>query len=265
MRLGGLGLFHREVLVLAALAAAAVVALFLLAPIHQDPEYHHFADQRTILGLPNFWNVVSNAPFLLVALLGLRALANHAAFSERWESHAYIILLAGLALVAFGSGYYHFDPSDATLFWDRLPMTIVFVALLSITLGERLNLRAGRLLLAPLLVLGVASLLYWKATGDLRLYILVQFYPILALPLMLAWLPARYTEAGGIWAMIGFYVLAKALESADSPIWQAAAPLSGHPWKHVAGAAAMLCYVQTMRHRQNARKRFQPNSLTGAI
>jgi len=65
--------------------------------------------------------------------------------------------------------------------------------------------------------------------------------------------------------MIGFYVLAKALESADSRIWQAAAPLSGHPWKHIAGAAAMLCYVQTMRHRQNARKRFQPNSLTGAI
>jgi len=252
-------------LALIGLAALAVVALFLLAPIHQDPEYHQFADHRTILGLPNFWNVVSNAPFLLVALWGLRALANHAAFSERWERHAYIILLAGLALVAFGSGYYHFDPSDATLFWDRLPMTIVFMALLSITFGERLNLRAGRLLLAPLLVLGVASLLYWKATGDLRLYILVQFYPMLALPLMLAWLPARYTEAGGIWAMIGFYVLAKALESADSRIWQAAAPLSGHPWKHVAGAAAMLCYVQTMRHRQNARKRFQPNSLTGAI
>jgi hypothetical protein len=35
--------------------------------------------------------------------------------------------------------------------------------------------------------------------------------------------------------------------------------------EHVAGAAAMLCYVQTMRHRQDTRKRFQPNSLTGAI
>jgi hypothetical protein len=136
------------------------------------------------------------------------------------------------------------------------------MTLLAITFGERINPRTGRLLLAPLLVLGVASLLYWKASGDLRLYVLVQFYPMLALPLMLAWFPPRYTGAGGTWAMIGFYVLAKALELADSRIWQAAAPLSGHPWKHAAGAVAMLCYVQTMCHRQNAAQR-RPASASG--
>jgi len=61
--------------------------------------------------------------------------------------------------------------------------------------------------------------------------------------------------------MIGFYVLAKALESADAKIWQAAAPLSGHPLKHVAGAAAMLCYVQMMRHRRNAAQRPSASAL----
>jgi hypothetical protein len=28
--------------------------------IQQDQLYHVFADQRTLLGIPHFWNVVSN-------------------------------------------------------------------------------------------------------------------------------------------------------------------------------------------------------------
>src|SRR5271163_3422367 len=96
-----------------------LIALLILPPIHQDPSYHAFADQRTIWGVPNFWNVVSNLPFLLVAIWGLRALRNGQAFLEQWERAAYSILLSGIALVAFGSSYYHAWPDDATLFWDR--------------------------------------------------------------------------------------------------------------------------------------------------
>jgi hypothetical protein len=128
-------------------------------------------------------------------------------------------------------------------------MTVVFMALLAITVGERINPRAGRLLLAPLLILGSASLLYWRATGDLRLYVLVQFYPMLALPLMLALFPPRYSGVAGVWAMIAFYVMAKLFEFADQWIWQLAKPLSGHPLKHVAGVLAMLCYAECIFHR----------------
>ena len=71
-----------------------------------------------------------------------------------------------------------------------------------------------------------------------------------ALPLMLILFPARYSGTAGIWAMIAFYALAKALEFADHLLCNAAAPLSSHPWKHVAGAIAMLCYIQTVRHRK---------------
>jgi hypothetical protein len=46
--------------------------LLLLPPIPQDQSYHQFADQRTIFGIPNFWNVVSNLPFLAVGAAGLR-------------------------------------------------------------------------------------------------------------------------------------------------------------------------------------------------
>jgi hypothetical protein len=79
--------------------------LLLLGPISENPDYHHFADHRTILGVPNFCNVLSNALLLLVAMWDCSAFSNRAAFTEPWERHAYLILLGGLSLVAFGSGY----------------------------------------------------------------------------------------------------------------------------------------------------------------
>ena len=53
----------RRVLAFLVLMVASLVGLLLLPPISQDQNYHDFADQRTILGMPHFWNVVSNLPF----------------------------------------------------------------------------------------------------------------------------------------------------------------------------------------------------------
>lgn len=49
---------RRPVLVFFGLMAASLAGLLLLPPIPQDQSYHHFADQRTLLGVPNFWNVI---------------------------------------------------------------------------------------------------------------------------------------------------------------------------------------------------------------
>ena len=235
-----------RIALLIALAALAIGGLFLLPSIAQDPTYHNFADHRAIFRIPNFWNVVSNLPFLMVAMFGFFRVGQ---FAEAWERRAHMVLLGALALVALGSSYYHLHPTDDTLFWDRLPMAVVFMALLAITMGERVNSQAGRLMFLPLLVIGAGSLLVWLGTGDLRAYVLVQFYPMVAVPLMLSLFPPRYTGTPGLWAMVAFYVLAKIFELTDYWIWNVAAPLSGHPWKHVAGAAAMFCYVLTVRER----------------
>src|SRR4029077_136268 len=144
-----------------AIVGVAVLALFLLPPIAQDSAYHNFADQRAFWGTPNFWNVMSNLPFLLVAIWGLRTLRSQSAFQQNWERTAYCLLLTGVAFVAFGSAYYHLAPDDSALFWDRLPMTIAFMSLLASTIGERINMKAGQLLLPPLIAMGAASVLYW--------------------------------------------------------------------------------------------------------
>jgi hypothetical protein len=96
-----------------------------------------------------------------------------------------IVLFTGLFLTGFGSSYYHLNPNDGTLFWDRLPMPLCFAAILAAVVEERVDARAGAMLLRPLLAIGIFSLLLWRWTDDLRLYALAQFFPFLALVLIL--------------------------------------------------------------------------------
>lgn len=207
------------------MAAMLGVAFVVVPPIAQDPAYHVFADRRTFLGVANFWNVLSNLPFALVALYGMKAAG---------QTQAYRWLLAGTAGVAFGSSYYHLYPTDATLFWDRLPMTVVFMSVVAISTGKRL-------LLFPLLTLGIASVLIWRFTGDLRLYALVQFGSIAAVLWMLVTRRTDSLQSRTLRWVVLLYIAAKALESAGA-----------HPWKHVLAAAALFVYVHAVvRHDRN--------------
>src|SRR5258708_13040684 len=61
----------RPIPVLYGLMIASLVALLPLPPLLQDQAYHQFADQRELFGIPNFWNVVSNLPFVAVGAVGL--------------------------------------------------------------------------------------------------------------------------------------------------------------------------------------------------
>ena len=73
-------------------------------------------------------------------------------------------------MTGFGSAYYHWNPSNGTLFWDRLPMALTFMAILTVAAEERVSTKTGAILLWPLLALAVFSLLLWRWTDDLRLY-----------------------------------------------------------------------------------------------
>lgn len=220
------------------LAALSLAALLLVPPIAQDQLYHGFADQRTLFGVPHFWNVVSNVPFVLVGAAGL----------TRFREATARILFLGIFLTGFGSTYYHLAPSDGALFWDRLPMTMGFMALLAGAIGERTNLRTELLVLGPLLAIGLLSLLVWQWTDDLRLYGWVQFFPIVAIPLLL-WL--RPVHSGVAWLLGAglVYVAAKAFELTDAGVYSALG-LSGHTLKHlVAGLSCwmLLCYFTVRR------------------
>ena len=232
---------NRRVLVLLALMAASLVGLLLLPAIAQDQSYHEFADQRTLFGIPNFWNVVSNFPFVAIGAVGLWQFRRNPAID---------VLFLGILLTGFGSAYYHLDPNDRTLFWDRLPMAISFMAILAISIEERVDAKAGTVLLWPLIAVGVFSLLLWRWTGDLRLYGWVQFFPCLALPLLFLLFPAKYSGTSYWIVAAALYALAKLFEFYDSAIYSMGSILSGHTLKHIAAAAA--CFA-VLRHFQKRR------------
>lgn len=226
----------RSIIVLGA-AMLTLTGLYFVPPITQGQSYHAFADGRAALGIPNFWNVVSNLPFVLIGAAGLRLRA----------SASIRIIFLGIFLVGFGSSYYHWNPSDAALFWDRLPITLAFMAILANAIEERVDEKAGAILLWPLLALGVTSLLIWRATGDLRLYGWVQFFPILVLPLLFWLYPPKYTGTANWLVAAALYAVAKVFEFLDGQIMSAGHVLSGHTLKHLFAAAA--CFV-ILRHFQ---------------
>src|ERR1700730_2473427 len=231
----------RPIPVLYGLMIASLVALLPLPPLLQDQAYHQFADQRELLGIPNFWNVVSNLPFVAIGAVGLLRFHREATTT---------VLFAGIFLTGFGSSYYHLDPNDSTLFWARVPMTLCFAAILSAVLEERIDAKAGAMLLRRLLAIGIFSLLLWRWTDDLRLYAWAQFFPFLALVLILRLFPPKYTGASYWVIAASLYALAKALEYFDEKVYSAGSILSGHTLKHLAAAAAGFAILRLFQTRR---------------
>ena len=216
------------------IAVAFGIVIFNFPPIEQQLDYHNFIDIKTILNIPNFWNVLSNLPFLIVGLLGLTRLN---VFNIKRIQ--YLMFFIGILLVAFGSSYYHLNPNNDTLVWDRLPMTIAFMSLLSILISESINEKIGKNLLFPLLVLGFASVDYWLITSDLRLYVFVQFCPILIIPILLICFKLKINVVNGYWFLLLAYVIAKLFEFFDAQVFDYL-NFSGHSLKHIISALGLF-------------------------
>jgi hypothetical protein len=250
-------------LLLASIMVGAAAVVFSRPPIPQDPAYHRMADERTLLGIPNALNVLSNLPFALVGIWGLsvtlrRRAEREAPFVDPWHRWSYATIFAGALLTAAGSSYYHLAPDNFRLVWDRLPMTVAFMGLLAAIVGERVSVRAARTLLVPLVLAGTASVAYWywgelRGSGDLRPYALVQFGSLLAVVTLCAAYPSR-TE-GGRWLAAGLvaYALAKGLEAADQPIFALGHLVSGHTLKHLVAAGGAGCLVAMLQARRPSR------------
>jgi hypothetical protein len=229
-----------RLLIVLGLTAASLAGLLLLPPIPQDQSYHDFADQRTLLGIPNFGNVVSNLLFIAIGAVGLRRFH---------RDPAIFIIFLGIFLTGFGSSYYHWNPRDSTLFWDRLPIALTFMAIMAVAIEERVNERAGAILLWPLLAIGAFSLLLWRWTGDLRLYGWVVFFPGLALVLLFSLFPPKYTGTSYWVIALVLYALAKVFELNDRKV-DVNFVLSGHALKHIFAAAACFAILRYFETRQ---------------
>lgn len=238
--------------ILLALTVVILISVLFFEPMAQDTSYHQFADVSTAFGIPNAWNVLSNIPFILIGMFGL--IETRKLYRERSGESWFMacqVFFVGLILTGLGSAYYHLSPENVTLVWDRLPMTISFMAFFSFILSMHISQRVGAIALWPLLVIGLASVLYWSYTegigaGDLRFYAVVQFLPMLLMPIILLMFPVSSYKKKYVWILIALYVVAKLMEYFDANIYQVLS-ISGHTIKHIIAAFSGIAFLMAVK------------------
>jgi len=219
-------------------------AAVLLPAMPQPVAYHDFADHRAMFGVANFLDVASNLGFLLAAIAGFAVvLRPRTPFEFRSERWPYIVFFLGMLLTAAGSGYYHLAPDNERLFWDRLPMTIAFMGLIAAQVVDRISVRTGLALLLPMLLVGAASVFYWRMTeragaGNVMPYGVLQGYSVVVLLLLAILQPSRYTRGNDLYWVFAAYLMAKLLELFDRQLLSLGHLTSGHTLKHLAAALA---------------------------
>lgn len=228
-----------------------IAVILITAPIPQDPDYHLLTDNRYRFGIPNFADVVSNVPFTIIGLMGLFLCLN----DESKISLSWLTFFVGLIFVAMGSSYYHLNPNNQTLVWDRLPMMISFMALFVALLTENILGFNEKPALPIAVLLGFSSVIYWHYTDDLRFYGFMQLAPLAAIPVVLYLYKGQYTHRYYLMYGLLCYLLAKVFEMADKFFFELSGQLfSGHTIKHLFAAAATYCVYLMLKNRQNVQK-----------
>lgn len=254
---------HISMLALCALLAPWLAA-WLLPAFAQPQAYHDYADQRAWLGLSHAADVLSNLPFLAVGALGLHFVLhgwhtkNRDAFSDQRAAWPYALLFVGVALTAFGSAWYHSQPNDATLVWDRLPMALAFAGLVAGTLTDRAPQRILQWLLAFAAV-GAGTVLYWHVSENLVPYLVMQVGFLAAALIVTAFIPSRYTQANRVYLAAGLYAIAMIFERLDHQVYALLSGwISGHTLKHLVAFVAIAIVYSMLRERR-AQPAFSPD------
>lgn len=240
-----------RVVIITLLAVACITLTFFIRPFAQDINFHSFADKREFGDIPNFFNVVSNTPFLVTGLLGvifcIRKLNLKDVNSIMLNN---LMFFSGILLTGVGSSYYHNNPNNNTLVWDRLPMAISFMSFFSIIIARFVSVRTGKRIVWHLLFIGVCSVFYWHLTelagrGDLRFFMLVQFLPMVLIPIILFLYRKQTKDVPFFLLLVFIYALAKALEALDYPIFSSEL-ISGHSLKHIMACIAPILYLNKL-------------------
>jgi len=237
----------KKILIPVCLILGSALYIWSKGTIIQDQAYHQFADQRTMLGIPFCMDTLTNFFFLIFGVIGLLYTIKH---PEKESRYSWFTFFVGLALVGVGSSYYHLAPNDATLVWDRLPMTIGFMGIFSAIVSEHIDFPFEKYFLLPLILFGFLSVGIWIWTQDLRVYYFVQLAPILIVPCMFFLFKERYLKSSFYLIILFLYIAAKITEHYDIQIFNFS-PISGHSLKHIlAGFIPYFAYEMLKKRKQ---------------
>ena len=189
-------------------------------------------------------DVVSNAAFLVSGLLGLWFVLRAGKTLDSGTRWAFSILFLGLVLTSAGSAYYHLDPDNQRLVFDRLPMIIAMAGCVGAVVADRFG-GASAWTITALLAIGLWTVLQWSVSeelgqGDLRWYALYQGLIILVGSLLLLLFPSRNGATQAFVIAVAGNVAAKIFELLDKPIFAVGGIVSGHTLKHLSAGLAFL-------------------------
>jgi hypothetical protein len=243
------------------LAGAVLLAWALLrfaaGPLPQWPEYHDFADTRVLGFIPRAGDVLTNLAILAAGVWGVSL--RHRLHLGRDERPAYHLLGLGAILTAFGSAYYHWEPNNARLVWDRAPMALLATGAVALVLSDRVTPALGRAALWPIGLLAAGSVALWGVTealgrGDLWLYLLVRVGAGVGTLALLIARRSRHSAALWVWAAVACDALETLAERLDWQIWRATGgSVSGHNLKHALAGGVISCVFAWLLRRRTLR------------
>lgn len=239
--------------------AAAVLLLYALlrgvaGPLPQWQNYHDFADTRALGPIPRAGDVLTNLAILAAGLWGLSLRRRLTLRGD--ERPAYRLVVLGAILTAAGSAYYHWEPSNARLVWDRAPMAVLATGAVALVLADRVSPALGRAALWPVGLLAAASVALWGVTealgrGDLWLYLLVRIGAGVGTLGLLAACRSRHTAVMWVWAAVACDALETLAERHDWQLWRATGGLlSGHNLKHLLAGGVIACVFTWLLRRR---------------
>lgn len=249
-------------LALTAWLAAVLWGAQALAALGWPPELHGhpFADTRSMWGIPHFWDVFSNLPFLLAGVWGWWSLKRprpQPIHTATWR--ALQVFFLGLMLTSMGSAFYHWAPDAHSLVVDRLGMAVAFAGVLGLAMAERVGAQTARNTLMAVLVLAVLSAVMPLTHGNPLPWLVVQLGGMGLLAWTAARRPLPMALGVSLASVLVLYALAKCLEMGDAAIYDlTAGGVAGHSLKHVLAAMAALPVIRALR--QNAHTANRPSA-----
>ena len=238
-------------LYLAALFVFIIMALFY-GPISQPQEYHDFADDREILGVPNALDVMSNLAIIYPGVVGLAFIhesRNRTQVSED-EISIQITLFSGMILTFAGSVWFHLDPTDSTMLWDRLGMSVVIGSCISLLIHDMWDRNLAAKIHLPIIIASIVSVLWWPVFDDLRVYFIVKHHPFILFPIFLLCGRRIYDKVSGYYWGLSMFLLATIFEFADQQIFEITGIISRHTLKHIAAGIGLWFLMVMIRDRE---------------
>jgi hypothetical protein len=113
---------------------------------------------------------------------------------------------------------YHLWPNNETLVYDRIPIVIIVVSFFAFIIHDLISIKKGYYVFIVLNIIGIITVIYWITSehagkGDLRWYAMMQFFPVIAIPLLLLLYKSPFNYAKEVIPIFLFFGLAGSAKS----------------------------------------------------